>query len=322
MRKSKMAIEKSKDLNELFGALSKLQGKIEKAKKDQAGYKNNYKFAELSQYIDLSQDLLAEFGLCVLQIPGPMEIIQITREINTTEIVETTKEVYNPVTKTSDFHLVKSSQPKIEFHTVKIPKQRVTTMIAHESGQFINGSMDIILEKLAGMSWGQSTGSAITYARKYSRAGSLGMSQEDDDNQNNRQKSQPQNKPVAANNKPLLINSQMAKNLAGILSQDPERLNKILEHYRIKRIEDLSIEQYEVVMNRVKEVAHVETISEHQANFMKRLLTPEKLLDVMKEYKITRLEEMNVQDYNKLNDKLRLQSTQNNPIDDNEEQVA
>lgn len=98
-----MTIQRSEQLNELFAALSKLQGKIEKAKKDQSGYKNNYKFADLSQYIDLSQDLLAENGLVVLQLPTSMEIIELT------------KEVFDDKTKS------------YSLQTVKIPKQTIIT---------------------------------------------------------------------------------------------------------------------------------------------------------------------------------------------------
>ena len=98
-----MTIQKSEEINHLLSAISKLQGKIEKAKKDQSGYKNNYKFADLSQYIDLCQDLLAEHGLCVLQIPESMEIVEITKEIYETE------------------------SKKYNFHNIMVPKQKITT---------------------------------------------------------------------------------------------------------------------------------------------------------------------------------------------------
>jgi len=48
-------------------------------------------------------------------------------------------------------------------------------------------------------------------------------------------------------------------------------------------------------------------ISEHQANFIKRLVSPERLLIIMREHKLSRLEEMNIKDYNALNDKLRME---------------
>lgn len=154
-----MTIQTSDKLNELFSALSKLQGKIEHAKKDKSGYKDRYKYADLTQYIEVSKEILEENNLCVSQIPG------------TIEIVEVTKEVRDEKTKA------------MSFHTVRIPKQKVTTYIGHSSGQFISSTMEILVEKIEGNTWGQSTGSAISYSRKYSLAGGLGMSQEDNDNQ-------------------------------------------------------------------------------------------------------------------------------------------
>jgi hypothetical protein len=363
-----MTIQKSEHLNELFAALSKLQGKIEKAKKDQSGYENKYKFADLSQYIDLSQDLLAEHGLLVMQLPDSLEIVEITKEIKTTEIVEITKEiktteiveitkeVFNDLTNTMEFHLVKVAQPKIEFRQVKVaqpkiefvnfklPKQTINTWIGHESGQFISGPMDIIVEKIAGMSWGQSTGSAITYGRRYSRAGALGMTQEDDDNQNKegeRNKNQSEVKKISGKPNPKnepqkkinhiapKVDPIMAQNLAQLLQGEPERLRKTLEWANASKIEELTVSQYETVIRRIEEdtKAKVEKaeqpakeiirtvldtsqlIADHQVNFIKRLVTPERLLKVLQDYKLTRLEEMTIKDFNALTDALRIEAT-------------
>jgi hypothetical protein len=299
-----MTIQKSEHLNELFAALSKLQGKIEKAKKDQAGYKNNYKFADLSQYIDLSQDLLAENGLVVLQLPTCMEIIEITKEV-----VDDKTRIHS-------------------FHTVKIPKQTIITWIGHESGQFISGAMDILVEKLAGMSWGQSTGSAITYGRRYSRAGALGMTQEDDDNQKQPEVKKQSGRTNSKNEPQPKIDINMAQNLAQLLQGDAERLEKTLQWAKASKIEELTVSQYETVLRRIEEdsKAKVEKteqpatglirtildtsqlIAEHQVNFIKRLVTPERLLKVLQDYKLTRLEEMTIKDFNLLTDALRIEA--------------
>lgn len=305
-KKIEMTIQRSDQLNELFSALSKLQGKIEKAKKDQSGYKNNYKFADLSQYIDLSQDLLAEYGLVVLQLPTSMEIMEITKEVCDEKTQCNTLQTY------------------------RVPKQTIITWIGHESGQFIGGAMDILVEKIAGMSWGQSTGSAITYARRYSRAGALGMSQEDDDNQKKQDQRKSSDKPNSKNFPSPKIDSNMANNLIHLFQGDPERLRKTLEWAKVSKIDDLTLSQYEIVMRRIEDDSkskstskgsipdiqpleskvdnNVTLISEHQVNFIKRLVTPERLLDILREYKLTRLEEMQVKDYNNLNDRLRLEA--------------
>jgi|SRR5882672_783152 len=295
-----MSIQRSDELNELFSALSKLQGKIEKAKKDQSGYKNNYKFADLSQYIDLSQDLLAEHGLVVLQLPTSMEIVEIS------------KEVYDEKTKTYNIN------------SYKMPKQTIITWIGHESGQFISGAMDILVEKLAGMSWGQSTGSAITYGRRYSRAGALGMSQEDDDNQNKKNVGKSNSKETINNNTtPQKINGDMSANLTKLFKGDQERIKKTLEWAKVNKIDDLSIGQYEILIKRLEQEAKENDVgiiqesiaksdilvTEFQVNFIKRLVTPERLLEILQKYKLTRLEEMKISEYNTLNDDLRLEAS-------------
>lgn len=55
----------------------------------------------------------------------------------------------------------------------------IHTMLAHSSGQFISGSMGLILQR----NDMQGLGSAVTYARRYSLAAICGMAQDDDDGQ-------------------------------------------------------------------------------------------------------------------------------------------
>lgn len=278
-----MTIKHSEELNHLFSALSKFQGRVEQAKKDQSGYKNNYKFADLSQYFDLSQNLLAEHELCVLQMPGSMEIVEIT------------KEIYDATTKTYDYPII------------KVPKQNITTWIGHSSGQFISAPMEILVEKLAGMSWGQSTGSAITYGRRYSRAGSIGMTEEDNDNQN-------KNTNYINNRPPSIptpkVTNLMIDDLRNILMEDPARLEKILQYYKVKIINDLTVDQYEFIVKKIKydlQKSDDTLISTQQANFIKTLVTSEELVQILKDHKLTRLEEMNTYYFNILNEQLKKQ---------------
>lgn len=52
-------------------------------------------------------------------------------------------------------------------------------------------------------------------------------------------------------------------------------------------------------------------ISELQANFIKRLVTPERLIQILRDHKLTKMEEMNLKDYHALTDKLRLEKNTN-----------
>ena len=279
-----MTIKHSEQLGELFSALSKLQGKLEMAKKDKSGYNTNYKSADLTQYIDLSKELLAEYGLCLLQIPESMEIVEIT------------KEIYDKKNQTYFF------QP------IMTPKQKITTWIGHESGQFISGSMEILVEKMTANSWGQSTGVAVSFARRYALAGSLGMSQEDDDNQLSKkdvEKSYSQHKSSIVVNYDRITKDQVDC-ITSLLINDPERVKKILVWAKVKTVEELSVENYKTIVKTIfaeqgEKIPganeNTNFISEEQMAFLRRLLTPERLNKIFQDYNLNKLEEMNIADY-------------------------
>jgi hypothetical protein len=293
-----MTIQRSDQLNELFSALSKVQGKLETAKKDKSGYNDNYMYADLTQYIELSKELLAKHGLCILQIPESIEIVEVT------------KEIYD-----------KKNQSYV-FQKIMMPKQKITTWIGHESGQFISGSMEILVEKMAANSWGQSTGVAVSFARRYALAGSLGMSQEDNDNQ--LPKKEIEKSYAQVNKAPSVdyerIDSDKVNYLTSLLKDDSERLKKILVWAKVQKIEDLSIIAYTTAVNRlIAEQKGVQVpsnndtnlISDSQVAFIKRLVTTERLNKILQDYNLNKLEEMNMTDYHKEYDKLRLEMTTN-----------
>lgn len=60
-------MEKSESINELAEALCKVQHRIEDAAKDRDGY--NYKYADLSQILQIVRPALTDFGLSVSQFP-------------------------------------------------------------------------------------------------------------------------------------------------------------------------------------------------------------------------------------------------------------
>lgn len=279
-----MTIQRSEELGDLLCALSKLQGRIENAKKDKSGFNNRYKYADLNQYIELSKDLLSEYGLSILQIPGSIEIIEITNESNQKQLV---------------------------------PKQKLTTCIGHESGQFISGTMEMIVEKLKSNSWGQSTGSALSYMRRYGIAATLGMSQEDDDNMISKKETEKSSSPK--------IDKQKVDYLKELLKDDTKRLEKILlwasdqQQQKVRNIEEMSIDVYTATINILinekmkNEEMNKNRISAEQIDFIKGVVTTDRLNKILCDYNLDKLEDMNVVDYNKEYDKLRLE--QNNQED-------
>lgn len=315
-----MTIQKSDELGDLFCALAQLQGKIENAKKDKSGYKNNYKYADLNQYIELSKELLAEHGLCVLQIPGAMEIVEVTKEVKEIHVIETTEKVYNKTTQSYEYHELKTPQDVIKLHKISVPKQTITTWIGHKSGQFISDSMEILVEKMAGSSWGQSTGGAISFARRYARSGTLGMSQEDNDNMLS--KNDTEKVYSTSYYKSPKIDKERVNYLKELLKDDPERLKKILlwaseqQKQSLNNIEDMSIDVYtaainilinEKIKNEELDKKDASLIDEKQAAFISRILTPERLNKILSDYNLTKLEDMNVKDYHNEYNKLRLE---------------
>lgn len=315
-----MEIQRSEQLGELFCALSQLQGKIENAKKDKSGYKNNYKYADLNQYIELSKELLAEHGLCVLQIPGAMEIVEVTKEIKEIQVIETTEKVYNKKNDSYEYHELKTPQEVIKLHKISIPKQTITTWIGHKSGQFISDSMEILVEKMSGSSWGQSTGGAISFARRYARSGTLGMSQEDNDNMLSKNDTEKVYSISSYNSSK--IDKDKVNYLKELLKDDPQRLEKILlwasekQQQKLVKLEDMSTEIYATVVNILnnEKIKNEETskkrinlVSERQVEFIKKIVTTDRLNKILLDYKLNRLEDMSVEDYNIEYDKLRLE---------------
>jgi hypothetical protein len=297
----KMTIKHSENLNEILSALSKLQGKLENAKKNKTGFIKGHSYAELSQYLEISKDLLEEHGLCVLQLPGPIEIVEVT------------KEVYDKKNET------------YFFQQMMVPKQEITTWIGHESGQFISGPMEILVEKTVGNSWGQSTGVAISFGRRYAFAGGLGMTQEDNDNrlsQKDIEKSYSQSKSRPPQNQVTpsytRIDKEQVDYIKSLLKDDPERFKKMLVWANVQSVEDLSVTAYTSAVNTLLAEqknqslpANKDTnlIDEKQVVFLQKLLTPERLNKILTDYKLTKIEEMKLSDYFKEYDQLRQELT-------------
>ena len=79
----------------------------------------------------------------------------------------------------------------------------VTTRLMHNSGEWIESTLFMGVSASAGMSLAQSAGSVITYARRYSLAAVLGITQTDDDAVH-----VPPKKPAPKPTKPLATQEQ------------------------------------------------------------------------------------------------------------------
>lgn len=81
-------------------------------------------------------------------------------------------------------HLASNGLAVTQFMGMHDGKQSLTTMLTHESGQYISDEVqlpDAVLHGSSGKNPVQVLGSAITYVRRYNYAAIIGMAQEDDD---------------------------------------------------------------------------------------------------------------------------------------------
>jgi hypothetical protein len=73
-------MQRSEQLNELFSAMSKLQGEVNNAYKDKKGH--GYNYADLGQVIEITKDKLKEYGLSIMQCPTTMYVIEFDEQID------------------------------------------------------------------------------------------------------------------------------------------------------------------------------------------------------------------------------------------------
>tara|TARA_R100001015_G_scaffold2155_2_gene646 strand:+ start:172 stop:921 length:750 start_codon:yes stop_codon:yes gene_type:complete len=78
----------------------------------------------------------------------------------------------------------------------------VTTILMHESGEYIQSEYSIPQETSSRMSGPQQAGTTITYARRYALAACLGIAQQDDDAPKSTVSNQNKEKPKPVNQSP------------------------------------------------------------------------------------------------------------------------
>ncbi len=165
-------MNQSVEINELATVLSLLQGEIQDAHKDKKGH--NYKYADLSQILDIARPLLHKHGLSIAQMPSPSEPGMVA----------------------------------------------LRTQLMHKSGQWVCSEITMPVEAGRGMSKAQAYGSVITYARRYSLAAMLGITQTDDD---------ASLKPVAEVVSDDLTKSEKASRLSALIDKAQVSDDEILE---------------------------------------------------------------------------------------------
>ena len=125
-----------------------MQAVIVDATKDKSGDRGKYKYADLGQLLNLIRPVITKYGLSVSQFPC---------------------------------------------EAVDSDSVAVETILMHESGEWISNKFSMKLHKIVTKDGRdvtnapQAAGSVITYARRYALAAVIGITQEDDDAQQNRE---------------------------------------------------------------------------------------------------------------------------------------
>jgi ERF superfamily len=132
-------MNQSETIGHLAKAVSFLQVQLTHAKKDSKNpfFKSSY--ADLESVWDACRNLLAANGLAVMQFPGSTYVEDLGEH--------------------------------------KMITMSLTTILAHESGEWMGQEMTVPVTKADA----QGAGSAITYMRRYALAAVLGIVQADDD---------------------------------------------------------------------------------------------------------------------------------------------
>jgi hypothetical protein len=132
-------MNKSETIKELATALSKAQSQVQDARKDRNG--QGYKYADLSQMLQIVRPVLADNGLAIVQFPAECEKDRLA--------IETV------ITHESGEFMSNSYSMEIE-------------QIFSKAGKAVTSKA-------------QASGSVITYMRRYALAAVMGITQEDSD---------------------------------------------------------------------------------------------------------------------------------------------
>ena len=131
--------------------------------------------------------------------------------------------------------IVREVRPLLAEHRLAILQgadgRTLTTRIVHESGQWIESSIELSVPKWENP---QDVGKAMTYARRYELAAILNIAQEDDDGNSLAQKS-TEVKPITA---------PQAFDLQSLIDDVGADLGKFLEFFHVDAIADLPENKY------------------------------------------------------------------------------
>jgi len=119
-----------------------------------------------------------------------------------------------------------------QFPGIEEDKITIETILMHESGQWISSVLSMnALDANSAMNKAQGMGAIITYGRRYALTALLGIAADEDTDAN-------QN---GAANRPT---TYQIETLLKSCNNDKERIQNIMNHYKISNINDMTLDQY------------------------------------------------------------------------------
>lgn len=117
-------------------------------------------------------------------------------------------------------------------------KVTVESVLMHKSGQWMSSIIEMSVPEQKGMNLAQAAGSIITYARRYSLASIIGITQSDND---------------ASTSIPVKkISEQQIGQIVELIANDETLRNNLLRWGQITKIEDLIESKYQEAIHRIQ----------------------------------------------------------------------
>lgn len=220
----------SPEINELAAAHSEFLGSVADVGKAQQGY--GYKYADLAQILAASRPALSAHGLSLTQFPSFRMYPEAER-------------------------MVLPADSK-GFAPVVIGEVTVTTTLAHKSGQWMRGVLQIPVETMKNLSVAQAVGAATSYGRRYHAASILAIAQEDNDAARPRAENPQQGRGAPRSQAPrpaapARITQAQAQGLRDrivAMGRSPEQFAKAVNG--VRRLEDLPVTALEAAQAMLK----------------------------------------------------------------------
>lgn len=116
----------------------------------------------------------------------------------------------------------------------------LVTTLFHKSGEWIQTEM-----QMPGFTKAQELGSSLSYCRRYSIMGLLGLAPDDDDDGNlaNRRNFDT---PIAK------LTKEQAETICNLTKEDANYLNQILAHYKVEQVQNIPSKDYDLIVSRIK----------------------------------------------------------------------